>query len=68
MKNFIKRIVLAVNAILGIGIISQAAVPVGVPTAEPTAINHAGWSRNAIIYEVNLRQYTADGTLQAFDK
>ncbi|MGM9821955.1 MAG: alpha-amylase family glycosyl hydrolase [Muribaculaceae bacterium] len=68
MKNFIKRIVLGVNAILGIGIISQAAVPVGVPTAEPTAINHAGWSRNAIIYEVNLRQYTADGTLQAFDK
>lgn len=27
---------------------------------------HAEWSKNAIIYEVNLRQYTPEGTIKAF--
>ena len=27
---------------------------------------HVDWSRNANIYEVNIRQYTPDGTLKAF--
>lgn len=27
---------------------------------------HVAWSRNATIYEVNLRQYTAEGTIKAF--
>ncbi len=27
---------------------------------------HPEWSRNAVIYEVNIRQYSADGTFNAF--
>ena len=53
---------------MGLGMIAQAAVPVGVPTAAITKIAHPDWSRNAVIYEVNLRQYTGEGTLKAFDK
>lgn len=30
------------------------------------SVAHVGWSRQATIYEVNLRQYTPEGTLQAF--
>jgi len=36
--------------------------------AEPTKVNHADWTKNANIYEVNLRQYTSEGTFQAFEK
>lgn len=68
MKNFLRRVVCGVGALMGLGLIAQAAVPVGVPTAVKTKIAHPDWSRNAVIYEVNLRQYTGEGTLKAFDK
>ena len=29
---------------------------------------HAEWTKNAVIYEVNIRQYTAEGTFAAFTK
>lgn len=29
---------------------------------------HVDWSKNAIIYEVNVRQYTPEGTFAAFEK
>ena len=29
-------------------------------------VSHPEWSRNAVIYEVNLRQYTNEGTIKAF--
>jgi glycosidase len=31
-------------------------------------VNHPDWSKNANIYEVNLRQYTPEGTINAFMK
>lgn len=31
-----------------------------------TQVKHPEWSRNAVIYEVNLRQYTPEGTVTAF--
>ena len=31
-------------------------------------VTHPEWSKNANIYEVNIRQYTPEGTLQAFQK
>ena len=31
-------------------------------------MNHIEWSRNANIYEVNIRQYTPEGTINAFRK
>lgn len=32
-----------------------------------TQVVHPEWSRNAVIYEVNLRQYTEEGTINAFE-
>ena len=29
-------------------------------------LNHPEWSKNAVIYEVNIRQYTPEGTFKAF--
>ena len=31
-------------------------------------VPHPAWSRNAVIYEVNIRQYTPEGTLAAFER
>lgn len=33
-----------------------------------TEVQHPEWSRNAVIYEVNLRQYTDSGTITAFEQ
>lgn len=35
-------------------------------TPTPSSVQHPDWSAGAVIYEVNLRQYTDDGTLRAF--
>lgn len=35
-------------------------------TPDSTSVNHPEWSRNAVIYEVNTRQYTPEGTFKAF--
>ena len=37
-----------------------------VPSADPSF--HPEWSRNATIYEVNVRQYTPEGTFAAFER
>jgi len=33
---------------------------------DTTNVNHPDWSRHAVIYEVNTRQYTPEGTFKAF--
>lgn len=33
-----------------------------------TELGHPDWSKNAAIYEVNLRQYSPDGSLKSFEK
>lgn len=33
----------------------------------PTEVRHPEWSRNSNIYEVNIRQYTPEGTIKAFE-
>lgn len=33
-----------------------------------TQVKHPEWSRNAVIYEVNMRQYTKEGTIKAFQE
>ena len=40
--------------------VSEAAGP------DTTTVQHPDWSRNAVIYEVNTRQYTPEGTFAAF--
>ena len=37
-------------------------------TGRPSAVVHPEWSKNATIYEVNIRQYTPEGTFAAFEK
>lgn len=45
------------------------AVLIASPLAAQTQQHpHAAWTRNATIYEVNIRQYTPEGTISAFEK
>ncbi|GHV43441.1 alpha-amlyase [Bacteroidia bacterium] len=37
-------------------------------TFEPKPVEHPDWTRTAVIYEVNLRQYTKEGTFKAFEQ
>ena len=36
--------------------------------ASVSEVNHPEWSKNASIYEVNVRQYTPEGTFKAFEE
>ena len=36
--------------------------------SRPSTVVHPEWSRNAVIYEVNIRQYTPEGTFKAFEQ
>ncbi len=45
---------------------SKAEVTGGVDSTM-TTVSHPDWSRNAVIYEVNLRQFTDSGTVTAFN-
>ena len=36
-------------------------------TPEKCTVKHLEWSRNAVIYEVNTRQFTPEGTFEAFE-
>lgn len=36
--------------------------------AEPVSRPHVAWAKNANIYEVNIRQFTPEGTITAFEK
>jgi len=42
--------------------------PSNVVTQKVSQVNVPSWSKNAVIYEVNVRQYTKEGTFQAFRK
>ncbi len=33
-----------------------------------TTVQHPEWSRHAVLYEVNIRQYTPEGTFRAFEE
>lgn len=51
--------------------LSAALTPLAAPTAlaqqaASAPMAHPAWSRNANIYEVNIRQYTKEGTFNAF--
>ena len=58
MKRIFVAIVAAVAAFFGV----HAQAPAH------TTVKHPSWSRNAVIYEVNTRQYTSEGTFDAFAK
>jgi len=46
---------------------AAAAAAVPAPGAAPVS-HHPDWSKSAVIYEVNIRQYTPAGTFAAFTK
>lgn len=56
MKNVI---ISALCALMGLGAV--AANPA-------TTVKHPEWSRNAVIYEANIRQATPEGTFRAFER
>ncbi|SNC74650.1 Maltogenic Amylase, C-terminal domain [Hymenobacter gelipurpurascens] len=41
--------------------------PCDVPMPKPYTIRHPAWADSASIYEVNIRQYTPEGTFRAFE-
>jgi glycosidase len=44
---------------------AQAPLPL---TEGRTRVQHPAWAERAVIYEVNIRQYTPEGTFKAFEK
>ncbi len=69
MKKFLLPLLATATAFVSVAQ-EPTAVNVAKATAPPvaTTVNHTDWSRNAVIYEVNLRQFTDEGTLTAFEK
>lgn len=56
------------KSIILLAIISLLAVSCGKqPACEKCTVKHLEWTRNAVIYEVNVRQYTPEGTFEAFE-
>lgn len=44
-----------------------AAKKIAVQSAQVGLANHPEWSKNAVMYEVNVRQFTPEGTFKAFE-
>ncbi len=65
MKNWILILVLSV---LGTTTAKSQTTDLRYQPKEYVEITHPEWSTNATIYEVNLRQYTKEGTFAAFEK
>lgn len=64
-----KKIIALLLGACGVVAPAGAAVPSATTPASspaPTTVKHADWSRDAVIYEVNVRQYTPEGTFNAF--
>lgn len=63
-----KKLIVAAAAICG-SLLADAAQPASaaLPGDAPaaTTVNHPDWSRQAVIYEVNVRQFTPEGTFEA---
>lgn len=53
------------TAALTAAIVGTTAVPVR--GAQPTTVNHPEWAKNAVIYEVNTRQFSDDGKFKSVD-
>ncbi len=67
MHNFISRLLFIAFIILLPVSCKHTRVPSGT-TPFQTTVRHPEWSKNAVLYEVNIRQYTPEGTFRAFEK
>lgn len=63
MKSFFRNLFFA---ILSVGLLSSACTQTQDKSANIEGIQHVEWSKNANIYEVNIRQYSEEGTFNAF--
>ncbi|MCI2082807.1 MAG: alpha-amylase family glycosyl hydrolase [Bacteroidales bacterium] len=61
MKRLSTILLLASLAILAVGCSRETKYPV-------TEVSHPEWAESGVIYEVNVRQYTPEGTFAAFSK
>lgn len=64
MKKVIYTLLAGISALFGCS--GGANHDSGTTSPDSTTVNHPEWSRNAVIYEVNTRQYTPEGTFRAF--
>ncbi|TDN38399.1 hypothetical protein E4631_03130 [Hymenobacter sp. UV11] len=46
----------------------DVAIPASCRPPAPFTIQHPAWATNASLYQVNVRQYTPEGTFRAFEK
>ncbi|MBK5719944.1 alpha-amylase [Dysgonomonas sp. Marseille-P4677] len=58
--------IIATIALIGYSCSKKPQVSNGEPI-EKCTVKHLDWTRNAVIYEVNVRQYTKEGTFAAFE-
>lgn len=65
-----KSLVLATLLLLLLGSACRQKEKSATPAKEHIAegVKHLDWTRNAVIYEVNVRQYTEAGTFKAFEQ
>lgn len=61
-KNIFKTMIAGFATFLGL----TGSVDMVAASPARTSVVHPQWSRNAVIYEVNLRQFTPEGTINAF--
>ena len=68
MKRIILPVLLAgaLAASTGCAHKSGNAAVADIATPDTSTVVHPEWARNAVIYEVNIRQYTPEGTFAAF--
>ena len=60
MKRLITTLLLALSAAA-----ASAQAPAPVPNTPYVKFAHAAWTRDATLYQINLRQFTAQGTIDA---
>jgi alpha-amylase len=63
IKNKASYLLLLMNLTFAIGCDTNNNSKIG---TEPSPLSPNEWSKNAAIYEVNIRQYTPEGTINAF--
>lgn len=63
-----KKIFSALFIFLFVASCSPKVAPVSMPGTESTSFSHPSWSHNSNVYEVNVRQFSKEGTFAAFEK
>jgi glycosidase len=65
------RKIILIALVVSLGLIFSSYrifIPKVLPSKPGTEVVHPEWSRTSVIYEVNIRQYSREGTFSAFEK